>query len=121
MAKRAKVDIERVVELREGLGWSHKRIAEALGCSEGSVSWCCLVNAIERPGAPPRPSTIKPGAVIQRGAHVVRIFSDEEDARLLALEAEGLRIGKIAKALGRRPNSVRARLATLARREERAA
>lgn len=111
--------VARLAELREGKGWSYKRIAEAMGKSEGWVSWYCLVHAIEKPGTPAR-STVKPGSVERRGDHLIRRFSEDEDARLLELEAQGLNYSRIARSVGRHRNSVLGRLATLARREARA-
>lgn len=113
------VDIEQLAELREGKGWTYKRIAEAMGKSEGWVSWYCLVNGIEKPGTPV-PSRVRPGSVEHRGKHLIRRFAPEEDNRLLALEAEGLSYSQIARAVGRHRNSVLGRLATLARQEARA-
>ncbi len=55
-----------------------------------------------------------------RNGHPVRRYSAEDDAKLLAMEAEGKRIAEMARALGRQSNSVRARLMTLARHEARA-
>ena len=59
-------------------------------------------------------------AVVHRGDHVVRRFMPDDDARLLALDAEGLGHSAIGRAMGRPANSIRGRLMTLARREARA-
>ena len=102
--------VERIAELR-GKGWSYKRIAKALDRAPGSIAWHCLRYGIEKPGP-------------QRLGHTQcfhgRGFSADEDRRLLALEAEGTPIKRIARLLGRATSSIRGRLMTLARREERA-
>jgi hypothetical protein len=49
----------------------------------------------------------------------MRGFTDQEDRRLLELEAQGLTYTQMAQRLGRKQNSIRGRLYTLARREER--
>lgn len=49
----------------------------------------------------------------------MRAFTPDEDARLLAMEAEGVKRSVMARRLGRKPNSVRGRLMVLARHEAR--
>jgi transcriptional regulator len=101
-------------------GWSYNRIGSKLGMSANAVSWHCLRLCAE----PPRPSKLGPiptaPSVVARGNHLVRRFTQSDDAKLLQLEAEGLSISEIARRIGRRWNSTRGRLMTLARREERA-
>jgi len=87
----------------------------------GAVSWYCLMEGIEKNGKPPVPKPYRGPMMTKRGNHVVRCFTQEDDKLLLELEAQGKRYSEIARALGRQRNSVVARLATLARREERAA
>ena len=113
------VRIDAIAELREGKGWSYRRIGERLGLSPGYVSWLCLVNAIEKPGTSFPTSRVKPGSIEGRGGHEIRRYTAEEDDELLRLEAAGTNYSAIARALGRKPNSIRGRLATLARREAR--
>ena len=55
-----------------------------------------------------------------RNGFAVRHFTPEEDDRLLALEAEGKTYTEIGRLMNRKPNSIRGRLMTLARREARA-
>ncbi len=109
--------IETIIVLRER-GRSFGQISARLGLSRGTISWHCLKHGAE----PPRPGRswdVPKVMEMRRGNHVVRRYSPEEDARLLALEARGLRIAEIARALGRASNSIRGRLMTLARRDER--
>jgi hypothetical protein len=111
---------ERIAEMRSR-GRSYGTIARIVGCSVGSVHWCCLKNGIEPPVPPPlRPDQYKRCPQAKRGNHVIRWFTPEEDARILALERLGLGPTAIGRELKRRPNSITGRLMTLARREERA-
>jgi hypothetical protein len=50
----------------------------------------------------------------------VRKFTPEEDAKITEMELAGFKRAAIARALGRKSNSVLGRQMTLARREERA-
>lgn len=111
--------IDAIAELREQRGWTIKRIADHLGCSPGAVSWQCLINGIEMPGEQKFAAQARPGAVCKRGDHEVKRFTADEDSRLIAFDAEGLSHSEMGRRLGRRANSVRGRLATLARLEER--
>jgi hypothetical protein len=110
---------EQIAELREGRGWSYQRIGRKIGLSEGAVSWHCLMLGIEPPQACQSWPVPRGPLVMKRGNHLLRRFTPDEDARLLALEAEGKSRNAIGRAIGRRPNSVTGRLATLARREAR--
>jgi DNA-directed RNA polymerase specialized sigma24 family protein len=114
-------NLERIADMRHR-GRSYGQISRALGVSQGAVSWHCLRLGIEPPK--PRPLNLDyhlQRAVVIRGGRPVRAFTPEEDAKLIAFDLEGLRYVEIARRLGRRHNSVSARLATLARREERTA
>ena len=108
-----------IAELRGVKGWGYERIGQHIGMSGNAVSWYCLVNFIERPGPPPPVHSVGP-MVVRRGNHDVRRFTADEDTRLLALEAQGLGYSEIGRHMGRKPNSIRGRLATLARRDARA-
>lgn len=113
-------NFDTITEMRER-GYSYEQIGREIGCSAKAVSWHCL-----RLGAdPPKPAPLRPNyhlehPVMKRGNHIVRAFTPDEDAKLLALEGEGKTLTQIGRALGRRWNSVRGRLMTLARRDERA-
>jgi len=109
---------EQIAEMRER-GASYGQIGLAIGCSESTAYWICLKYGADRPGAKPLAArALGPQVVIRKGREVRR-YSAEDDARLLALEAEGKGDSEIGHIIGRRPNSVRARLMTLARHEAR--
>lgn len=110
---------EAIADLRGEKGWTINRVAEHLGVSHGSVAYRCLIDGIERAGHrfPPTPSG---PMIVTRGVFQVRRFTPDEDKRLLALEAEGHSRAEIGRRLGRRANSIKGRLATLARQDERA-
>jgi transposase len=113
-----------IAEMAEA-GARYAQIAHALkrrfgvSVSDSAISWHVL-----RLGAEPDARTQvrevpdRP-CVIRRGDHLVRRFTKAEDAALLALEAEGLSDTEIGKRLGRRCNTIRGRLMTLARHEAR--
>lgn len=113
--------LEHAIEMREA-GVSVRQIAREIGCSQGALRWQFLKLAVDPPKPPPVwPDYYLKVPQINRGNHVVRAFTPDEDARLLELERQGLGDSAIGRALDRRPNSVRGRLMTLARQEERAA
>lgn len=116
-----RITVEQRVEIaeRREAGESYAALAKAFGCSHSNVRWICLMLGADRPGAKPL-STIAPGpSTMRRGDFVVRRFTAEDDAWLLVLEAEGKNPSEIGRALGRPPNSIRGRLATLARHDAR--
>lgn len=111
-------DFDRICAMREA-GKSFEQIGRAIGCSAKAVSWHCLRLGAEGPKPTKLWDGIKGPAVCIRNGHEVRRYTPDDDALLLSLEAEGLAIAAIARRTGRRPNSVRGRLMTLARRQER--
>ena len=110
---------EQMAERREA-GDSYAKIGRRFGYSASNVYWICLALGADHPKARLSPVTAPGPSVVQRGDHAVRRFSPDEDARMLALAAEGQGNAAIGKALGRPANSIRGRLMTLARREARA-
>lgn len=90
-------------------------------CSAEVVNWHCLRLGADPPNARPLPQTCPGPVAMQRGDHVVRRFSKEEDERLTALAKTIPTISdyQIGRLMGRKPNSVRGRLMTLARHEAR--
>ncbi len=112
--------IERAIALREA-GWTLKAIGDEIGCSGAAMSWHFLMRAVD----PPKPRPLRLDyhlrcPVMKRGRFLVRAFTPEDDARLLDMERRGEKVSAIARALGRKHNSVQGRLMTLARRDERA-
>ena len=108
--------IEAAVEMRER-GVSVGVIARRLGVSYGCVSWHCLKEAAEPPHGTRSWDAPRGPLVAARNGHTVRRFTPAEDAKLLQLEADGLSDAAIGRELSRRPNSIRGRLMTLARRD----
>lgn len=100
-------------------GAKHRDIALAVGMKISSVEWYCLKFGAYSPLQPIRNTSKSQPGIIIRGNHIVRRYSPEDDRKLLELESEGLRLCDIARALGRQANSVKNRLSTLARRDER--
>lgn len=119
---------DEMAQLRER-GLSFKQIAlkiearHGMEISVGAVSYECL-----KEGADPAhlaakvlPQTRPGPSRYVRGGREVRSFSEQEDALLLALSAEGIRPSEIGRRLARRHCSIKARLMVLARQEERRA
>lgn len=109
---------DRIAIMREA-GKTYGQIAQAIGCSASSASWHCLLLGADPPNARKLATKIVGPAAMKRGDHEVRRFTAEEDEIILKKEAEGASVTEIASAVGRRWNSTRARLMTLARRDER--
>lgn len=121
MTKRPNLNDEQkalIADLREK-GLSYGVIGQRLNLSEGAISWYCLVGGIESPNTRRRvPPTLKYRSYVRNGREVIT-FTADDDAQLLVLEGEGKTYSEIGKIMGRMPNSVRGRLATLARHEAR--
>lgn len=108
--------VQKDVALRER-GLTFGQIARKTGMSSSAVSWYCLREGAESPRVVLRPRVQIAGQVVQRGCHTVRRYTPDEDRQLLEMEAAGLRLSEIGRALDRRRNSVLGRLMILARRE----
>jgi hypothetical protein len=115
--------IDEMCTLRED-GWTINQIARhftdaGTPISPSAIDWQCMSFGAD---APPQKRGIctQPVEPYGRGGHVVRPFTPEEDALLVALRSQGVRVCDIMRRTGRPPNSIRARLLTLARREARA-
>ena len=121
MARRkySDADIQKATGLRER-GLTFGQISRKTGMSPSAVSWYCLRDGAESPKVDARARALPKASVVQRGGHVVRQFTPEEDQQLLEMEAAGVKLSQIGRALGRRRNSVLGRLMILARREARA-
>lgn len=109
--------LDQIAEWREA-GKTYKWIALRIGCSPGLVRWNCLKLGADDPKGPSRAPSNQP-MITMRGGHVVRRFTEAEDAELLRLAEAGERNSVICRALGRRNNSVKGRLLTLAMNQSR--
>jgi len=110
---------EKAAALRED-GLSYTAIAERTGMSPSAVYYHCLKLGADHPTHCDNPAPWTGPMEIKRGNHVLRRFTAEEDKRILKMELEGSPVAEIARALGRKSNSVKGRLMTLARRDARA-
>lgn len=112
--------LEQIAEMRER-GLSCELIGRSVGISGEMVHWECLKHGIESPNTKNKvlPQTCPGPIMMQRGDHVVRRYTPDEDRDLMALEAEGLTYSEIGRRMGRSRNSVHGRIMTLARQEER--
>lgn len=104
-------------------GKSIRFIADRLGVSTGSIAHFCLKEGVESPRNENKvlPQQAPGPTVFFRNGRKVRHFTPDEDRRLLDMDISGMRVCEIAKALDRQPNSIRGRMMTLARQEERSA
>lgn len=109
--------ISDLIERREK-GWGHDRLAERYGVTPGAIHYQCLKHGAVSPHQRLRATPTQPGQRVGRDGRVQRLFTADEDARLLALEAEGLTYSEIARRIGRPNTSTRIRLMTLALRED---
>lgn len=118
----SEAQVEEMAALRER-GKSAGQIAEyfakqGVKVSEGAIHWQCLRVGADAPMRLRGKST-QPSAPYQRGNHIVRPFTAEDDALLRVLDMQGFKLSVIARRMGRGPNSIRGRLLTLARLDAR--
>ena len=114
-------ELERLADLTEEQGLTPTQIAAELGCSLGSVTWAQLKIGVDgRADKPLAPIPTEPKSAIRNG-HLVRRYTQSDDALLLRLESQGMNPHAIGKAFQppRRANSIVGRLRTLARRQAR--
>lgn len=123
MRKRLPPDIQALIAERREAGAELKAIADEFNCTQGSVQWACLKLGAELPN----PCRLNPlqylqNPIVMRGNHVVRAFTPQDDEQIRDMEARGLNNSEIGRRLTpvRKPNSIKSRLMTLARRDERA-
>jgi transposase-like protein len=109
--------VEEIVERRER-GWSYERLAERFGVAPGAIHYHCLKHGAVSPRQRKMPIPTAPKSRVLKDGRVQRCFTQDEDARLLELEATGMPISAICKELGRARTSVCMRLMTLALRED---
>lgn len=123
MARTSLETRQRITELRER-NWSKASIAEQLGVSIGTVSHWCLVEGAEPKKLPPMMPR-RSGPIVRAGK-MIHPFTADDDALLLALSCQGFGYSLVARQLTtrdpsrpRNPATVKYRLLTIARREER--
>ncbi|MFN7128238.1 MAG: hypothetical protein ACK4OJ_04160 [Brevundimonas sp.] len=114
-------ELDRIAELTEGGRLSAGQIAVKIGCSTGSVTWAQLRIGADRYPDRDMPPVPTERRQYLRNGHPVLAYTQDDDARLLKLEAEGLNPGEIGRRMNptRLSNSVRGRLLTLGRRQAR--
>jgi hypothetical protein len=111
-------DRERIQELAER-GAKAGRIAQIIKRHQSTVYWYMVSNGLTTPRAAPN----KPASYVRNG-RIVRHFSADEDAFILALRVQGFSFTKIAHAANgrfateRTAHSVQVRIIMLAAREE---
>ena len=110
--------VDQIAELRES-GKSYAWIGRKLGMSNGNVNWICLKYGFEKANRRD-PLGARGPLRMMRGNHVVRRYTPDEDAKIIEMTLAGDNTTAIARALGRKPQSILARKMTLARIEERA-
>ncbi|MGC3938292.1 hypothetical protein ACOTTU_10860 [Roseobacter sp. EG26] len=107
-----------VAELREQ-GLALSAISARTGMTLSSVAYTCLLKAVDSPQTAGKLPVYNGAMVMKRGKHTVRRFTPKEDRKIIEMELSGHRVSEIAAALGRKSNSVKGRMMTLARRQER--
>ncbi|ARQ13120.1 hypothetical protein NXC12_PD00007 (plasmid) [Rhizobium etli] len=110
-----------IVYMRVDRSLTAGQIAGKLGLSHGAVTWHLLKLGVEKGGVAPEGYKPKPPSLYTytRNGYPVRGYTSEDDRQLQKLSMQGLKHSEIARQLGRKSNSVRGRLFTLARRDER--
>ena len=110
-----------IVDMRVDRSLTAGQIASKLGLSHGAVTWHLLKLGVEKGGVAPKTYKPKPPSfyTYTRNGYPVRGYTPEDDRQLQQLSMQGLKHSEIARQLGRKSNSVRGRLFTLARRDER--
>lgn len=96
-----------------------KSLAARFDISVSALRWNMLREGASPPGAKQLQQTAPGPLIVRRGNHEVRHFTPQEDAQMLELSQSGKSTAQIARALGRRWNSTRGRLMTLARHDDR--
>lgn len=118
MPKLSPAQAVEIAELREQ-GWSYDRLAERFGVSASAIHYRCLRQGARSPRSH-RDRYAGPAVIKASDGRTQRRFTPEEDARLLALDANGTSFKAMARELGRPNTSVRIRLMALALHEDQA-
>lgn len=109
----------REVAIAYEAGEKPKSIVARFEISMGCLNWNMLREGASPPCAKKLQQTAPGPLVVRRGNHLVRHFTPAEDAQMLELAQAGKNTSEIARAVGRRWNSTRGRLMTLARHDDR--
>ena len=120
MAKLTQEQIDQAIAWREK-GWSCRAIAQRLGVSDGAIKYQCLKNGAISPRQKGRENYTGPQSFIGKDGRTFSRFTDEDDHRLIKLANAGLKVGEIAKQMGRANTSIRMRLLLLGQHEDIAA
>lgn len=112
---------EEIIYLRGERGLSYRQIAQKMDLSLGTVQTTCLFESVEKKGRKPGCHRILNAETYTyiRNGRKVRGFTEQEDKIILEMEKKGCSYSKIGRELERHHNSIKCRLAILARREER--
>lgn len=117
MAKLTEEGAARLERLRQR-GWSYASIGREVGLSASAVHYQCLIRGLVSPNQRGKTGCKGPAEMTYRDGRQMRRFTPEDETRMLELEAQGLSVGQIAKAMGRAQTSVRIKLLMLAHRQE---
>lgn len=117
--KYTEAQIQDAMALRER-GLSYGQIATRVEMTAKAVSHHCLMRGVDSPRTADKPTVNSNPRTYFRNGVMVREFTPEEDRKILDWALAGMSRYKMARRLGRANNSVTARLATLARNEQRA-
>lgn len=110
--------LDEAARLREA-GKSYGEIERRTGIHQKTAYWHCLRLGADAPPEKRLATYPSQKGEIWRGGHLLRRFTPEEDRKMVDMELAGAGPAAIARAIGRRHNSVMGRLMTLARRDAR--
>ncbi len=109
--------IDKSLDLRER-GLSYGQIRLRTGVHEKSVERYCRINGVDVPN--PQTEYTGPTDYFRNGQRI-KTFSAEEDSQIQKWDMQGVPRNEMARRLNRAHSSIRNRLASLARQDERRA
>ena len=112
--------IEKACDLLETGRYTYAQIAEETGMHRSSVYHVCLAAGADLPSRRQGKIRTQKTMVVQIGDHTRKLFTPEEDKRMVEMALKGAGPSKIGRELGRKHNSIIARLRLLARHDARA-
>jgi DNA-binding CsgD family transcriptional regulator len=110
-------------QIAEAIEWieAGKPMADLVrrfGVTESAIDSHCRKAGVSRSGGKQlRPPPAEPRTYVRAG-QTVRCFTAAEDEQLRQLEAERLSLAEIGRRMGRNPQTIKARLVTLALHDE---